>query len=293
MKHKKNQNPSDTKRNKKMFYGPILDTYINPFTDYGFKKLFGEECNKDILLDFLNELLHKEQGKIVSITYLNPEQLGLTEDFRKVVFDLYCENEKGERFIVEMQKSLQPYFKERTLYYSTFPIIEQGKFGKWNFDLKAVYVIAILDFVFEEDKHNLKKYRYDVKLADIETHKVFYDKLTFIYLEMPKFNKTIDECNTRFDKWMFVIRNLERLDHLPEKLRERIFEKIFAAAEVAKFSQKEYCNYARDFGKMSYDYLSYKYRIEKGVKEAKKKGMKEGREEGREEGMKEGREEGM
>jgi predicted transposase/invertase (TIGR01784 family) len=147
-----------------------------------------------------------------------------------------------------------------------------------------VYVIAILDFVFEEDKHNIEKYRYDVKLTDIETNKVFFDKLTFIYLEMPKFNKTIDELETRFEKWMFVIRNLERLDHLPDKLREKIFEKIFAAAEVAKFSRKEYCNYARDFGKMSYDYHSYNYRIDKATKEALAEGLAEGLEKGMEKG---------
>jgi predicted transposase/invertase (TIGR01784 family) len=259
-----------------MFNRPVLDTYINPFTDFGFKKLFGEECNKDILLDFLNELLHKEQGKIVSISYLNPEQLGLSEDYRKVVFDLYCENEKGEKFIVEMQKTTQPFFKERTLYYSTFPIIEQSKRGNWNFEMNAVYVIAILDFVFDENKNNLKKYRYDVKLTDIETHKVFYDKLTFIYLEMPKFKKTVDELETRFEKWMYVIRNLECLDELPDKLRERIFEKIFTAAEVAKLSRQDYYHYVRDFNNWENSINCYDHAVSKATKEGTAKGMAKG-----------------
>jgi predicted transposase/invertase (TIGR01784 family) len=247
MKSKKNQKPTNTKRNKEMFYEKMYARYIDPFTDFGFKRLFGEEYNKDLLLDFLNELLYHEQGHIVSISYLNPEKLGITKDSRKAYYDLYCQNEKGEKFIVEIQQADQTYFKDRALFYSTFPIVEQSKKKKkWDYKLEAVYVIAILDFVFDEDKHNPNKYRYDIKLSDIETHKVFYDKLTFIYLEMPKFNKNVDELETRFEKWMFVIKNLQCLDKLPDELREYIFEKLFAEAEIAKLSPEEYLGYARE-----------------------------------------------
>jgi predicted transposase/invertase (TIGR01784 family) len=143
------------------------------------------------LLDFLNELLKEEQGQIKALTYKRTDKLGTSEEERKAVFDLYCENERGEKFIVELQKTKQKYFKDRTVYYSTFPIREQSQPGSdWDFELKAVYTIAILDFVFDEDKLEKDKYRYNVKLSDIETHKVFYDKLTFVYLEMPKFTKT-------------------------------------------------------------------------------------------------------
>jgi len=221
----------------------FVEKYINPFTDYGFKKLFGEEPNKDLLLDFLNELLKAEQGNIIDLTYLKNEKLDL-DDSRRAIFDIYCENEKGEKFIVELQKTKQNFFKDRTVYYSTFPIREQAVKGTfWNYELKAVYTVAILDFIFDEDKNQLDKYRYDVKLSDIETKKVFYDKLTFIYLEMPKFNKTIDELETRFDKWLFLIRNLNRLDRIPDKLREQIFLKLFETAEIAKFSPDEARNY--------------------------------------------------
>ncbi len=221
----------------------FVEKYVNPFTDYGFKRLFGEEPNKDLLLDFLNELLHEEQGRIVSLTYLKSEHLGTTELDRKAIFDLYCENEKGEKFIVELQKTKQKFFKDRTLYYSTFPIREQAKRADWMYELKAVYTIAILDFVFDEDRDKPDKYRYDVKLSDIDTKKVFYDKLTFIYLEMPKFNKTLEQLESRFDKWLYVIRNLNRLDRIPDKLRERIFEKLFETAEIAKFTQEQVRSY--------------------------------------------------
>jgi len=220
------------------------EKYINPFTDYGFKRLFGEEPNKDLLLDFLNELLKKEQGKITELKYLKNENLESTELNRKAIFDLYCTNEKGEKFIVELQKTKQKFFKDRTVYYSTFPIREQAVVGSdWNFELKKVYTIAILDFVFDEDKAQKNKFRYDVKLTEQETKKVFYDKLTFIYLEMPKFNKKADELETRFDKWLFVLKNLHKLDRIPETLKENIFLKLFETAEISKFNQKEYQEY--------------------------------------------------
>lgn len=141
------------------------------------------------------------------------------------------------------EKYINP-FKDRTVYYSTFPIREQAVQGsEWNFELKKVYTIAILDFVFDEDKKEPDKYRYDVKLSDIETKKVFYNKLTFIYLEMPKFNKKAEELETRFDKWMFVIKNLHKLERIPEKLKEGIFLKLFETAEIAKFTTEESRNY--------------------------------------------------
>ncbi len=220
------------------------EKYINPFTDYGFKRLFGEEPNKDLLLDFLNELLKKEQGKITDLKYLKNENLASTELNRKAIFDLYCTNEKGEKFIVELQKTKQKFFKDRTVYYSTFPIREQAVVGSdWNFELKKVYTIAILDFVFDKDKNDTAKFRYDVKLTDIETNKIFYDKLTFIYLEMPKFNKRAEDLDTRFEKWLYVLKNLHKLDRIPEKLKENIFLKLFDTAEISKFTQKEYQEY--------------------------------------------------
>jgi len=220
------------------------EKYLNPFTDYGFKRLFGEEPNKDLLLDFLNELLKDTEGEIKEISYLPNERLPISKDERKAIFDLYCTNEKGEKFIVELQKTKQKYFKDRTLYYSTFPIQEQAIVGQnWTFELKNVYTIAILDFIFDHDLAEPDKYRYDVKLSDIETNKVFYDKLTFIYFEMPKFNKTESQLVTKFDKWLFVLRNLNKLDRIPVELKEGIFLKLFKTAEIAKLDSTEFKQY--------------------------------------------------
>jgi predicted transposase/invertase (TIGR01784 family) len=267
----------------------FVEKYINPFTDYGFKKLFGEEINKDLLLDFLNELLKEEQGIIKDLTYLKTEHLGTTELDRKAIFDLYCENEKGEKFIVELQKTKQNFFKDRTLYYSTFPIREQAKRTDWDYELKAVYTIAILDFVFDEDKNEPNKFRYDVKLKDIDSNKVFYNKLTFIYLEMPKFNKTVDELETRFDKWLYVIRNLNKLDRIPDKLREQIFEKLFETAEIAKFTQEQVLSYEDS---LKY-YRDLKNSLDTARDEGKIEGLREGEIKGKIEGMREGEMKGL
>jgi len=261
------------------------EKYINPFTDYGFKRLFGVEPNKDLLLDFLNELLKEEQGQIVELTYLKNENIATTELNRKAIFDLYCTNEKGEKFIVELQKTKQKFFKDRTLYYSTFPILEQAKRGSsWDFELKKVYVIAILDFVFEEDADTPDKFRYDIKLIDAETQKVFHDKLSFVYLEMPKFNKKAEELETRFDKWLFVLKNLHKLDRIPTELKENIFEKLFETAEIAKFSRKEYQNYE--------DSLKYYRDLTNSLDTARAEGEIKGEAKGKIEGKIEGRIEG-
>ncbi|MCW5208369.1 Rpn family recombination-promoting nuclease/putative transposase [Desulfobulbus sp. US2] len=265
---------------------PTKERYINLFTDYGFKKIFGEEPNKNLLLDFLNELLREEQGEIRDLTYLKTEQLGDTHIDRKAIFDLYCENARGEKFIVELQKSKQNFFKDRALYYSTFPIRDQAERGDWNFKLKAVYTVAILDFIFDEDKDQPEKYRYDVKLSDIETNRVFYDKLTFIYLEMPKFKKGLDELETRFDKWMYVIRNLNRLERLPDTLREQVFEQLFTTAEIARFTPDQ----VRSYEKSLKYYRDLKNSLDTAFDEGKEEGIEVGIETGKQIGREEGEE---
>jgi len=222
----------------------LKEKYINPFTDFGFKKLFGTEMNKDLLMDFLNELLPID-GKITELNYLNPEQLGRSEADRNAVFDIHCKTDKEEYFIVEMQKAYQKYFKDRSIYYASAPVRNQGVKGEWDFQLKAVYTVSVLNFVFNEEDPNY--YHTEVKLMDTQKKTVFYDKLTFIYLEMPKFNKTLDELETRFDKWLYVLKNLHKLQELPKKLQERIFKKIFKVAEIAKMTKEEHDEYEQNW----------------------------------------------
>ena len=210
--------------------------FINPFTDFGFKKIFGEEPNKDLLIDFLNQLLLEQNIQIKNLTYKKTNHLGTSTLDRSVVFDLYCENEKGEKFIVEMQKAKQKFFKDRTLFYSTFPIQEQAPKGKeWDYQLKAVFAVAVLDFTFDDDE-KFKPIVNRVQLFDKTTQKVFYDKLNYIFVQIPNFDKTIDQLETRLDQWLYVLKNMERFDRIPEKIKDKIFQKVFKIAEFHNLS---------------------------------------------------------
>ena len=263
----------------------IQERYINPYTDFGFKKLFGTELNSDLLVSFLNALLQGRE-KVKTVTYLNTEHLGVREQDRRAVFDVYCENERGEKFLVEMQKGEQQFFKDRSIYYATFPIREQAVRGSgWDYELKAVYAIGILNFVFDERNSD---YHHEVMLLDVKTSEVFYDKLTFIYLEMPKFDKEEGELETMFDKWLFVLKNLGRLMERPAALQERVFRRLFEAAEIARFDRRELREYEESL-KVYRDWYSVIATAEhKGEAKGLKKGLKKGRKEGMKEGMKEG-----
>ncbi len=269
----------------------LIERYINPYTDFGFKKLFGTELNKELLISFLNSLLPDEPD-IQDVTYLNTEHLGTQEMDRRAVFDVYCENSNGEKFLVEMQRGEQQFFKDRSLYYTTFPIREQATRGKeWTYELKKVYTIGILNFTF--DNTNDEYYHHEVKLVDMGTKEVFYEKLTLIYLEMPKFNKTETELVTMFDKWMFVLRNLGGLMERPAALQERVFTRLFEAAEIGKFSRKELIAYEDSLKVFRDWYSTMQTAILKGRREGHEEGLKEGRQEGLKEGEEKGRKEGV
>ena len=217
--------------------------YINPFTDFGFKKIFGEEASKPLLIDFLNALL-PQTNKIVDLNFKNTEQLGQSEADRKAIYDIYCENKNGEKFIVELQKAKQNYFKERTIYYSTFPIREQAEKGEWNYNLKAVYCVGILDFTFDDYESEPEKSEvvHTIKLKN-QNGKTFYEKLTYIYLEMPNFKQKEEDLKTRLDKWLYFIKHLEDFQTIPTIFKDEVFTLAFEKAELAKFGQAELDGY--------------------------------------------------
>ena len=253
----------------------IEERYISLLTDFGFKRIFGTKPNKDLLINFLNSLFEGFQV-IKDVKYLNSEHVGDVFAERKAIFDVYCENERGEKFIVEMQNAYQKYFKDRSLFYSTFPIREQAPKGAdWNFKLERVYTVALLNFDFKEEAFDQDDINHDVGLLDKKTHKVFNDKLSFKYVEIAKFDKTEDELVTLYDKWLYVLKNLSRLDERPAALKEKVFTKLFEEAEIAKFTPTELKEYEdslkayRDV-KNSIDTALEKGREEKAIQIAKK-----------------------
>ena len=244
------------------------ERYISLLTDFGFKRIFGTIPNKDLLIDFLNALFNGEQV-VKDVTFLNSEHVGDVHTERKAIFDVYCENEDGEKFIVEMQNAYQTYFKDRSLYYSTFPIREQAqKGGNWDYKLEHVYVIALLNYQMSDPAFSKNTINHDIGLLDKQTHRVFNDKLTFKYVEIAKFNKSIDQLETNFDKWIYVLQNLSRLDKQPKYLQTSVFNRLFAEAEIASFTQTELQDYE--------DSLKAYRDIKNSLDTARKEGITEG-----------------
>ena len=222
----------------------IEERYISLLTDFGFKRIFGTKPNKDLLINFLNSLFDGFQV-IKDVKYLNSEHVGDVFAERKAIFDVYCENERGEKFIVEMQNAYQKYFKEH------------------------VYTVALLNFDLEEEAFDKNDINHDVGLLDKKTLKVFNDKLSFKYVEIAKFNKTEEELDTLYDKWLYVLKNLSRLDERPAALKEKVFTKLFEEAEIAKFTPTELKEYE--------DSLKAYRDVKNSIDTALEKGREEGK----------------
>ena len=293
--------------------------YIDLMVDWSFKKIFGTEVNKDILIEFLKVIF--PQYAISDITYVPTEQLGIMEDDRKAIFDVLCRTVDGKTFLVEMQRGYQKHFFERALFYTSFPIMKQGKKAlaeeargnrPWDFSLDGVFFLGILNFKYEDDEMTEHRYR----LMEATSKKLMTDKLEFVFVEVEKFDKSEDELETDLDKWLYLLKNMSNLLKRPERLRDRIFTKLFDVAELAQLDDEDRIKYikAMNTERDTYNQIEYaretgreegreeghkvgkeeglKEGREEGHKEGKEEGLKEGRKEGKEEGIKEGREEG-
>jgi predicted transposase/invertase (TIGR01784 family) len=256
----------------------LKDKYLNPFTDFGFKKLFGEEPHKAVLINFLNTLL-PEKHQIQDLQYTHTERLGLTEFDRRAIFDLSCVSPAGERFVVELQKAKHNFFKDRTVYYATFPIQEQAQRGEWDYNLSAVYTVGILDFVFDEDRNN-NEVLHVVQLKN-QHGQLFYDKLTFIYLSLPHFKKTLEELETLQDKWLYVFKHLQDLQEIPAVLNEGVFPELFETAQLACFNSIERDAYFESLK----NYRDWKDVMDTARGEALQTGIGIGIQQGRQEGI--------
>lgn len=256
----------------------MFTKYIDPTTDFGFKKLFGEEESKPVLKGFLFDVLELPYP-IVEITFLPTELRPRTPQERKGIFDVYCKDESGREFIVEMQKSRQSHFRDRALYYSTFPINQQSERGDWDYSLNAVYFVGILDFTFHDDNRYFRR----IQLMDCETHEVFSEKLTFVYIELPKFNLTLKELKTGVEKWIYFIKHAIDCSQVPDELKEEPFPLAFHLAEKSQMDEVEAYYYEGSLKEKRDRYAEQETaRIERET--ARIEGKAEGKAEGRAEG---------
>ncbi|MDR1887158.1 MAG: Rpn family recombination-promoting nuclease/putative transposase [Prevotellaceae bacterium] len=275
---------SKDKNKKEKEKGLTFPVFINPKTDFGFKKVFG---NRERMMAFLGAALSEN---ITDIEYIPQERLGDREEDRKVVYDLYCRNKKGEQFIVEMQKASQKNFSDRALFYATYPIREQAPKGKmkaenktggteskpWNYALNKVYFIAILNFTLFKEKSAKDIVVEEIELIRKKSGLVFTDKLKFKIIELPKFKKTETELETLMDKWLYSLKNMEYLHQCPEQFQEEIFKLLYEEAKLNNLKPEEMEAYNKSI--MEYDdvVLAVDYAEERGEKRGEKKGEERG-----------------
>ena len=265
-----------------------MGKFINPFTDFGFHRIFGQEVHKELLIDFLNQLFFGEHY-IEDITFLNPIQTPETLDDRGIVFDVHCKDSNGNLFVVEMQTGAQPYFHDRGLYYLARAISNQGQKGKdWKFVLQPVYGVFLLNYKMDVNS----KFRTDVILADRETGRMFSDRIRQVYLELPYFQKEPDECENDFERWIYVLKHMDTLDRMPFKARKAIFERLERIGSMANLTPKQRAQYEAEWKMYNDYYNTLDFAVEKGMKKGMEEGMEKGLQKGLEEGLQKGLQKG-
>lgn len=251
-----------------------MGQFVNPFTDIGFKRIFGQEISKPLIIDFLNNLLEGER-KIADLTFLDKEIPAQTIDGRSLIYDLYCKDENDEYFIVEMQNKTQPYFKDRSIYYVSQAIAQQGEKGvEWKYKIHAVYLVAMLNFTLPDIGTT---FRTDVALMDMKNNELFSEKMRMIYLQLPYFKKEAEACENDFERWIYVLKHMETLNRLPWMAQNSVFERLAQIADISSLTKEE---------RIKYDKSIKQYRDAISVYEgARLSGREEGRAEGRAEGI--------
>ena len=257
--------------------------FADPKNDLAFKKIFGDENHKNILISFLNAVLDfRDEKSIVSVSLANPYQVPRIPELKETILDIKATNRSGENFIVEMQKKDLGDFTKRSLYYTSKAYVEQLPSGKDYTVLKKVYFIGILNFnIFENEKYISRHL-----IINQETNKQDLSDFEFTFIELPKFTTKLEKLTSILDKWIYFIKNASDLKMVPEQY-EKIeeFKEAFTIATQTSWGKKEL---------EVYDYIMLKEFDElNALKTAERKGMKKGLEKGLEKGREEGIEKGM
>ena len=219
------------------------------------------------------------------------------------MFDISCTCDDGSTLIIEMQKGYQEHFRKRAVYYTSYPICEQGRLAKeefikkhqskgddaefkWDFNLKPITVVAILNFMFDHDPSWPEdRYHSSYRLREDCTNEVMTDVLRYVFLELGRFKKHLWELETTFDKWMYLLRHMHEMVEIPEIFQTPEFKRLFILAEIGNFTASELKEYENSLTSMS-DYYNI---IDSAEKRAREEGLLQGLLKGREEGREEGR----
>ena len=247
----------------------VIGRYANVLLDYWFKRTFGDESRKRLLLLFLREIIPERD--ILDLTYAPQEHISPFESMRSVRVDVECTDQAGRRFVVEMQLSRQDGFYERALFNTTFAIQEQMREGEDSYMFPEVYFIGVMKFSFHAGSGRV---RYTYTLREDASGEVMTDRVKFIFLELPNSVDAWDKPeSTVLDKFCYALYKLPDLESKPEGLEEEIFRILFESSEIVTFTPQERTKYIYD--------MTTERDIRNQLAFARKEGREEGREEGR------------
>ncbi len=215
-----------------------ISTYINPLTDFGFKFIFGREADKEFILSFLNALIG-DKTPITSVTFIDKEKKGESKEDRALIYDLHCKLADGRKIIVEMQNRYQTHFDDRALYYLAGDIIAQGEKGEgWDYSLTPVYGVFLMNFEWRNVEEQLL--REDIRLVNIQTKKVFSDKLSMTFLKIPMMDKEAEDCETTLEKWIYLLKHMETMEAIPQTFtKDPVFRRLGKVARYAALNEKD------------------------------------------------------
>ena len=250
---------------------PIIGRYARIIMDDWFKRTFGTEPNKGLLIMLLKELIPEHDIK--DLTYVQQEHINPFPGKKDALIDVECVDTDGTRFIVEMQVARQRFFYERSLFYSTFGIQQQvEKSSSMDYGFPPVYFVGFMDFSLHEGSDRVL-YRYS--LRENETGEEMTGSLQFVFLELTNCRKALTPEATLLDNFCYALHNMEHLTDRPEELKEEIFKRLFKTAEIATFTPEERIKYENDMTteRDIQNYISYAR--EKGLEEGMEKGLLE------------------
>lgn len=209
--------------------------YADLLNDEVFKLVFGQESTKDVMIEFLNQVI--PDRTIVDVEYLDKEMHPHDIERKTSVYDLFCKTDDDSRVIVELQKRKQDRYAERMLYYSMHQILKQVDAGDSGFDFCPVYVISIMDFTIPQND-GLPDVRTVYRLQEITYHRQLTDRVTYIFIELPKFGQSVDELDGNvLDGMYFCMKNMSTLQDRPEVLTHDVFDKIFSITEFLNMDE--------------------------------------------------------
>ncbi|MDR0516047.1 MAG: Rpn family recombination-promoting nuclease/putative transposase [Fibromonadaceae bacterium] len=247
--------------------------------DMPFKKTFANENEKEPLIVMLNVFLARKLAHpIVDVHIKNPYTPGQTFESRDAVFDILCHDAKGNKFLVEVQVGRQAFFIKRVLFYACMAVANNSEKGDWDFNYPPVYTLSFMDFDLDFRNDDVIQY---LSLSNEEHPEIRYDYINMVFVRLPLFNKTLEECCTLQDKLIFSLRHAHELKVKPKEFGEGVFDKIFDIAQIARFSKEERAKYEAIMRNERDQYAILKCASEEG----EARGVAIGREEGMEMGM--------